>query len=438
MSSDTIGKSIERRVGIRLIPPCILLMLLSSLDRVNISFAALQMNDALGLSPEQYGFGAGIFFVGYLVGQYPSILLQKRLGMRLWVSACALTWGIAATGLAFIDSAATFYVLRVIIGLAEGGLASGIVLYLCQWSTDADRARMFALPMLAIPISTIIGAPLSGWLLTMDAPLGMISWRWMFLAEGLPTVLVGMAAYFYFPNHPREAKWLSTAEQDWLLRNSIIAAGGSRANTESDYTVLRNPLIWLTASVWFVLLAGAYGIIFWLPQIIEHATGNSEFVVSLVSAVPWVGAAIGIMLNSWHSDRTQERFWHIGVPMLTTAACIAVSPFLQSDPLALVILLITGIGLGAAQGVFWTMPTTYLNPRSLTVAVPAINIAGSSAGLIIPQLIGWTRSATGSFEVPLYLVASLLLGGAIMVAVIRGTVRLWSTDAAAPGIGTAR
>jgi ACS family tartrate transporter-like MFS transporter len=438
MSSDTIGKIIERRVGIRLIPPCILLMLLSSLDRVNVSFAALQMNEDLGFSPEQYGFGAGIFFVGYLVGQYPSILLQKRFGMRLWVSVCALMWGIAATGLAFIDSAAMFYALRIIIGLAEGGLASGIVLYLCQWSTDADRARMFALPMLAIPISTIIGAPLSGWLLTMDAPLSMTNWRWMFLAEGLPAVLVGIAAYFYFPNHPREAQWLTPAEQDWLARNSILASGGPRANTASDYSVLRNPLIWLTASVWFVLLAGAYGIIFWLPQIIEHSTGHSAFVVSAVSAVPWVGAAIGIMLNSWHSDRTRERFWHIGLPILGTAVCIAVSPQLQSDVVALAMLLLTGVGLGAAQGVFWTMPTTYLSPGSLTVAVPAINIAGSSAGLVIPQLIGWTRATTGSFELPLYLVAGMLLAGAIMVAVIRATVRHLPPEARTPGVETAR
>jgi ACS family tartrate transporter-like MFS transporter len=432
MSSDTIGKSIEKRVGMRLIPPCILLMLLSSLDRVNISFAALQMNEDLGFSPEQYGFGAGIFFVGYLLGQYPSILLQKRFGMRLWVSACALTWGAAATGLAFIDTPMAFYVLRVIIGLAEGGLASGVVLYLCQWSTDSDRARMFALPMLAIPISTIVGAPISGWLLEMSAPLGMTSWRWMFLAEGLPTVLIGIAAYFYFPNHPREAKWLSTAEQDWLMRNSILASGGSRANTESDYSVLRNPLIWLTASVWFVLLAGAYGIMFWLPQMIEHSTGYGAFVVSLVSAVPWVGAAIGMIVNSWHSDRSQERFWHIGLPMLSTATCIAALPLLQSDAAALVILLLTGVGLGAAQGVFWTMPTTYLNPRSLTVAVPAINIAGSSAGLVIPQLIGWTRASTGSFEVPLFLVATMLLAGAVMVAIIRGTGRYWASEASAP------
>lgn len=436
--SDTIGKSIERRVGMRLIPPCILLMLLSSLDRVNISFAALQMNEDLGFSPEQYGFGAGIFFVGYLVGQYPSILLQKRFGMRLWVSACALIWGTAATSLAFIDTAAAFYVLRVIIGLAEGGLASGVVLYLCQWSTDADRARNFALPMLAIPISTIIGAPLSGWLLTMDAPLSMTSWRWMFLAEGLPTVLVGIFAYFYFPNHPREAKWLTPAEQDWLLRNSIIAAGGSRASTETDYSVLRNPLIWLTASVWFVLLAGAYGIIFWLPQIIKQTTGHGAFIVSLASAVPWVGAALGMMLNSWHSDRTRERFWHIGVPMLITGACIVISPLLRSDLASLLLLFLMGLALGSAQGVFWTMPTSYLNPRSLTVAVPAINIAGSSAGLVIPQLIGWTRATTGSFEVPLYLVGSMLLAGAVMVAIIRGTVRHWTPDAVAPEAGTAR
>jgi ACS family tartrate transporter-like MFS transporter len=388
------------------------------------------MNDELGFSPEQYGLGAGIFFVGYLAGQFPSVLLLQRFGMRRWVSACALIWGTAATSMAGVDSVLTFYTLRVILGLAEAGLASGIVIYLCQWTTDADRARTFALPMLAIPISTIFGAPLSGWLLTMDTPWGLSSWRWMFLAEGLPTLLVGAIAYFYFPNHPREAKWLSHDEQQWLQHNSIIASSPREPAKKNDYSVLLSPAIWLTAGVWFSLLAGAYGIMFWLPQIVEHSTGHGAFIVSIVSAVPWLGAAIGMLANSWHSDRTHERFWHVGLPIVVAALSIAMPVlFTLQDSLALLALFVAGIGLGAAQGAFWAMPTSYLDPRSLTIAVPAINIAGSSAGLLVPSLIGWARESTGSFQVPIYLVTGILLIGAVIVMIVRVLARQWRFNA---------
>jgi MFS transporter, ACS family, tartrate transporter len=420
MEALNIGDNVQARVRVRLVLPCIFLMLLSSLDRVNISFAALLMNKELGFSPADYGFGAGIFFLGYLAGQYPSVLLQRRIGMRAWVSLCALLWGVAATGMAFMTTETEFWILRIVLGLAEGGLAPGIVLYLSQWSTEAERARTFAWPMLAIPTAAIVGAPLSGWLLSTPPPLDVAAWRWMFFIEGLPTILAGIAAYFYFPNTPQAASWLSADERQWLIRNNALAVRGAAPPTSA--AVLSDSLTWWSAAVWFLLLAGSYGVIFWLPQVIQHWTGLGGFAVSMLSAVPWVGAAIGMAANSWHSDRTRERFWHVGAPALIAAVCLFLPTVVSSHVVAVMLLFVAGLALGSAQGAFWAMPTSYLHAASLAMGVTTINIAGSSAGLVIPNLIGSLRETSGSFTLPIYFVSSALLLVAVVVAIIRWSV----------------
>jgi MFS family permease len=285
-----VGPDLARKIRWRLVAPTILFMLLSSLDRVNISFAALRMNQELGFTPSQYGFGAGILFAGFLGGQYPSILLLQRIGMRRWMGGCALLWGCSAGAIAFIDSHSQFYALRVLLGFAEGGIAPGIVLYLSQFATERERATTFAMPMLAVPLSIIIGGPISGWLMGMGAPLGLSSWRWMILAEAVPTILLGLAAFFYFPDSPREARWLSAEEKDWLDRHAANRAGGRQGN---DWSVLLRPIVWTSALLWFCLLSGAYGIMFWLPQMVKQMTALTPFEIGFVNALPWAGAALG-------------------------------------------------------------------------------------------------------------------------------------------------
>jgi ACS family tartrate transporter-like MFS transporter len=212
---NEISASLARDIRWRLAIPSILFLFLSSLDRVNISFAALHMNADLGLSPTQYGMASGLVFVGFLVGQYPGVLLLQRIGFHRWLSLIAIVWGVAATAQAAIETPMQLYVLRVIVGFAEGGLAPGLVFYLSQFATERQRASTFATPMLAIPLSIIFGGPISGWLLEMQLPLGLPSWRWMLIAEGVPTILLGIAAYFYFPDKPDDAKWLSAEEKQW-------------------------------------------------------------------------------------------------------------------------------------------------------------------------------------------------------------------------------
>jgi ACS family tartrate transporter-like MFS transporter len=350
------------------------------------------------------------------LGQYPSVLLLQRIGMSRWISVCAITWGLCAAGIAFVQTPMQFYVLRVVLGFAEGGLAPGIVLYLSQFATERERATTFALPMLAIPLSIVFGGPVSGWLMGLDWSGNMAGWRWMLVAEALPTIALGMAAWFYFPDRPADARWLSADEKQWLERN---AANQVRRGQTNDWSVLAHPMVWMSALLWFCLLSGAYGIMFWLPQMIKQLTGLTPLQVGVVNALPWVGLAIGIYFNSAHSDKTGERFWHIGLPAAVAAAAIVATYAIGGAALGLLTLFIAGLGLGSAQGAFWALPTTLLTPTTLAVGAVAINIAGSSGGLVMPHLVGYVLERTGSFAGPTLLVAGILLLAALVVGVIR-------------------
>ena len=412
-----VQRSISRRVLWRLALPTVVFMLFSSLDRVNISFAALQMNTELGFTPAQYGFGAGILFLGFLAGQYPSVLLLQRIGMHRWIATCAILWGVCAACIAFVRVPLQFYALRVLLGFAESGLAPGIVLYLSQFATERERATTFALPMLAIPLSLVVGSPLSGWLMGMTAPLGLASWRWMLIAESVPAVVLGIGAWFYFPDGPAEVRWLDDAQRLWLERNSAnpqtAAVGGN------DWRVLRQPMVWAAALLWFCLLSGAYGIMFWLPQLIKQLSGLNPLQIGLVNALPWAGAMLGTYVNSAHSDRSGERFWHIGIPAAVAAMAILAAWALGAGVPGLVMMFVAGLGLGAAQGAFWALPTSLLKPATFAVAAVAINIAGTAGGLVIPHLVGLLRERTGSFAAPTVLIAAMLLLAALLVAYIR-------------------
>lgn len=411
------------KVRARLVLPCIFFMLMSSLDRANVSFAAARMNADLGFTPSQYGFGAGVLFVGFLAGQYPSVWLFQRFGMRRWLAGCALLWGFCAAAMAGIDSPQQFYALRILLGFAEGGLAPGIVLYLSQFATERERASTFALPMLAIPLSIIIGGPLSGWLLGMDPPTAlapaMAGWRWMFLAEALPTVVLGLAALAYFPDGPAEARWLSDGEKQWLTANAAHRSARAHGSKPvNDWRALRAPLVWLSGLLWFCLLSGAYGLIFWLPQVVGSLTDLSPLQIGFVGALPWVGVAVGMAFNSAHSDRSGERYWHVALPALLAACALLGAWLLGPGVGALVALLLVGLGLGSAQGAFWALPTALLTPAQLTLSVVTINIAGSAGGLVMPHLMGYARERSGGYVAPTLLVVAVLTIAALLVAVI--------------------
>jgi ACS family tartrate transporter-like MFS transporter len=421
--------AIAGQVRWRLALPCILFMLMSSLDRANISFAAASMNADLGFTPSQYGFGAGVLFAGFLLGQYPSLWLMQRVGMRVWIASCALLWGLAAGSLGFIEGHAQFYVLRVLIGIAEGGLAPGIVLYLSQFATERERATTFTMPALAIPASVIIGAPLSGVLLGMDHALPIANWRFMFIAEAVPTILLAIGALFYFPNTPAEARFLAEDQRQWLMANAARRADAPRHN---DWSVLRRPIVPLAGLLWFCLLCGSYGVIFWLPQVIGALTGLGPLAIGVVGCLPWVGVASGMYWNARHSDRTGERYWHVAVPALCAALLLFVAWQLGAVPITMAVLLLAGFGLGSAQGGFWAIPTQLLAPAGFSVAVVGINILGSAGGFVMPQLMGIARERSGGFALPTLLVIGVLLAAVALVGAIRWIYRSELAALAAP------
>jgi MFS transporter, ACS family, tartrate transporter len=409
-----------RKARLRLLTPLLALLFLSTIDRANVSFAALQMNAELGLTPETYGFGVSIFFVGYILVQWPSLWLLQRIGMRRWVFIVAGIWGLAAAGLAFVHSASSFYALRLLLGVAEGGFAPGVMFYLSQWIPRRYRAGAISTFMLAVPVSSIFGGPLAGWLMSVDNPVDWPGWRWMLLIEGVPTLLVSVAALLLIPDRPRDAAWLEEGERRWLEEEVSRENAASHPGPGASEAPVRNARLWIASACWFGLMAGANGMLYWLPQILRHLSAQtSEARIGLITALPWIAVAAGMLVNAWHSDRTQERYLHVTFAALGAAIFIALTPVLGTGAWALAALLLAGFSMGAAQGTFWTLPPMLLRPASLATGFALINMCGNLAGLVIPGFIGWVRERTGSFDVPVFAVAALSLVAAGAAAWLR-------------------
>lgn len=412
--------ALRSRLTWRLVAPLTFLTFLNSIDRVNVSFAALQMNQDLGFEPEQYGFGVGLFFVGYLLCSFPHTALLRRIGARSWICGAVVLWGTIATALGAIQTPSQFYVLRVLLGVAESGFAPGIVFIMSQWMPQRFRALSIAGSMLAIPGSMLLGAPIAGWLLSAETHLELPGWRFLFLAEGAVTVVVGLLTPLWFVDEPEQARWLTPQQTRWL-RDELERERRERPASEprSLPELLRAPQLWAAAAVWFGLMSGAYGIIYWLPQVIKQLSGLRDMEVSLLSALPWIGLGAGMLGNAWHSDLTQERHWHVALACLMAALGLWASTALELGWPALACLTVGAFGLGAAQGAFWALPTSFLDRSVAALGLTFITVLGSTGGLVAPMLIGVLRARTGSFSVAVALLGSLLCMSALCVAGIR-------------------
>lgn len=412
-------RSATRKIRLRVLLPTLLLIVLSSLDRVNISFAALQMNAQLGLTSQLYGFAVGIFFVGYLVFQFPSTAILTRVGARRWITGSIVAWGAIAICMSLVRNAGQLYVLRFLLGAAESGFAPGIVYYVGGWMPQRYRAGAVAISMTAVPVAVIIGGPLCGWLMSGENLLGVSGWRWMFLMEGVATVVFGLAASLLFVDHPQAARWLTPVEKEWLSTELARESKAAPREAAPFRLVFADARAWIAAGMWCAMLVGANGMIFWLPQALKQMSALSDFAIGVVSALPWIGVAAGMLLNAWHSDLRQERFWHLAIPLAIAAIALVAASATSIASVALLFLLSSGFALGSAQGVFWAVPTTFLGRSAAASGITLINLIGNLGSLAGPYAIGWIRSYSHSFAAPVWFVAAVLVGGALLIFPLR-------------------
>jgi ACS family tartrate transporter-like MFS transporter len=412
----------------RLIPFLCLAYTVNFLDRVNVGFAALHMNEDLGFSPSVYGFGAGIFFLGYIAFEIPSNLALQRFGARIWIARIMISWGLIACAMALVRTETGFYVMRLLLGIAEAGFFPGIILYLTYWFPAAERARIIALFMASVPLATVFGGPLSGALLEMHGFLGLAGWHWLFVIEGVPAVLLGIAALFVLDNTPAHARWL-TAEERAALQTTLAAeAETTKAVGYADLgAALTRPRVLALGVLYFLMVVGLYGIGFWMPQVIE-GFGLDPLHVGFLTAIPYLFAAVAMVIWGRHSDRTGERRWHIALPLLLAACAFAWSAY--SGPLVptMVALTIATLGFYAAFGPFWSLPTALLTGTGAAAGIALVNSMGNAGGFAGPYIVGVLKQATGSFSAALLFLAAALALGGLMALCFRDPAGLRAND----------
>lgn len=421
VSSETrdIEHSTISTVSYRLIPFLVVAYFFCMLDRVNISFAALTMNADLGFSPLVYAWGAGIFFIGYFILEIPSNLALHRFGARRWIARIMILWGIISASMAFVTGANSFYAVRFLLGLAEAGFFPGIILYLTCWFPAEYRARVMSAFILGAPLSAVLGGPLCGALLGMNGLFGLKGWQWLFVAEGVPSLILGVVALFYLRDRPSDADWLSPTQKAWLeARLAHERASVQAVHKMSLDAALRSPKVMALGLVYFGLLAGLYGVQFWLPQIVK-GFGLSNLETGFVSALPFAFGALGMMLWGARSDRKRERVGHIVSALLISAAALAVSAYGGNLVLTMIALTIASMAGFAAFGLFWTLPAALLTGSAAAGGLALINSIGSLAGFGGPYLIGWIKSVTGSAVAGLFFLAVLPLAAAVLTLVLR-------------------
>jgi ACS family tartrate transporter-like MFS transporter len=421
--TDALGDRVRRRTMWHIVPYLLLLYFVAYLDRVNIGYAALAMRHDLALGPDQYAFGAGIFFVGYFLFEIPGSILVETWSARGWLARILITWGLIASAMALMRTPTHFYWLRFLLGAAEAGFFPGVVVYLSHWFRVEDRSRAFAMFMFAVPVSNIVGAPLSGLLLGVDWG-GVAGWRWLFLLEGLPAVVLGVVTLYVLTDRPRDARWLRDDERAWLLdalaRESArtTAAPGWRAGARA----LARPQIVLLVLAYFGIVTTSYGFSLWMPTIVKGLTGLSNMTVTLIATIPYVSGGLVTLVVGWSSDRTGERRWHTMTPMLMAAAGLALAillPGTASSYWGIVSLALVGGGIYGFMPSFWALPRWFTSGATGAAAIGLINSTGCLGGFVGPFLIGQSQTRFGDYSHGLGALALTAGFAAAMIFLVR-------------------
>ncbi|MEO8315607.1 MAG: MFS transporter [Pseudomonadota bacterium] len=411
--------TLYRRTVWRLLLPIAVLTFINSIDRMNVSFAGQQMSQAIGLTPSGFGRGVSTFFVAYLLFQYPHALLLRRLGIRVWLLLSMTVWGIAGLMMSRLQDPTDFLIARFVLGAAEAGFAPGMTWYISQWTPRATRARAMAIALSAVPFSLVVGGPLCGWLLGMSNPLGMDEWRWMFLVSAIPNFAFALVAAAYFVDRPGQARWLDPGEGEQLEKQ--IASEASAQGSGLAFTkAMQDGRIWLCAAIWFLVMTGSYALVYWLPQIVRKlAIADSELLIGTLSALPQAALVSGLFLNARHSDRHSERLWHTAAGALLAGIALIAAVAMPVGPGVLAMLVVAGFGIGASQGVFWTVPAALgIGGGEVPIGVIAtISMAGTAGGIVGPSMMGALVERWGSHAPAITILSGFLLLAALLLAI---------------------
>jgi D-galactonate transporter len=416
MEDSPIAARAYRKVFWRIIPFLMLCYGVAYLDRVNIGFAKLQMLDELQFSETVFGLGSGIFFLGYFLFEVPSNLLLHKLGARVWIARIMITWGLISACFMFVSSVPVFYALRFLLGLAEAGFYPGIILYLTTWFPAHHRGRIITIFMAAIPVSSILGNPLSGWIMdTFHQVGGLSGWRWMFLIEAVPAVILGLGVLVYLDNSIRAAKWLDEEEKQ-ALEAAIDADRKAQVGaSHSIGAAFTDPRVWLMCLIYFCFVLGQYGMSFWMPSLIAASGVSGNLNIGLLSAIPYLCTLVLMILLGRSADRTGERRWHLVAPALIGAVGFVVSAHAPNTGLAIAALSLAAAGALSCAPLFWSLPTAFLAGAGAAAGIAVINSVGNLAGFAAPYLIGFVKDTTGDTAIGLYIIAAGLVVGALAV-----------------------
>ena len=412
----TIRKSAYRKIAFRLMPFLMLCYFCAYLDRVNVGFAKLQMMSDLQFSEAVYGLGAGIFFIGYFLCEVPSNIVLHKVGARRWIARIMITWGILSGCFAFVQTEWQFYTLRFLLGVAEAGLAPGLLLYLTYWFPSYRRARMTVLWFIAITISGMIGGPLSGLIMDrMSGVHGWFGWQWMFVIEAIPTVLVGLLVLAVLKDSVQDANWLTQDEKN-LVKQELAQDNQHKEGHASVKEFIADKRLWLLAGIYFCVVMGQYAITFWLPTLIRNSGISDNWHIGLLTSLPYMCAIVVMILAGRSGDHFQERRWHLIIPMCAGAIALTFATLFASNlTLSLICLCIAASGVLTASSLFWMLPTNFLGGVSAAAGIAAVNSFANLAGFCSPYLIGWVTTNTGSNAIGMFLITAVLIFGASLV-----------------------
>ncbi len=429
------AKSIESRtiqkLQIRLIPFLLLLYVIAIVDRINIGFAALTMNKELAITSQQFGFAAGIFFPGYFLFEVPSNLLLHRIGARVWIGRILLSWGLVATLTGFIQSVHQLYAARFFLGLAEAGYFPGIVLYLTYWFRQRDQARTLALLLTGYPVTSILGGPISGFILDHAHWLGMGSWRWLLILEGMPAILLGFFTYFVLPNRPSDAKFLTREEREWL-EQELERERQQKLNQRrySAVEAMANWRVWHLVLIYFGMMIGNYTMSFWMPQMVKSlSSGYSNTNVGYLVMIPYLAALAAMILVSRSSDRRMERKYHVVISLLVAGTAFVALGRIHSPFVSIALFSFVAIGYWSSIGPYWALPGEFLTGFSAASGIALINAVGNLGGFVGPSVVGFISQRTGSLYLGLPLAGIAMLASAILMFLLPKEARASHSEA---------